>query len=485
MLVVNHALYCSHLASEGRVLPDHDVVIIDEAHAFPDNATNAFAGDVTTDALDALERHARPGRRRSPRRSRRWPKSAGAWRPSSRHARARWSFPRRRARQRADGGRRAAGGRERQAGDDGERVREAGRAPRHGSAGRRFAASRRRAPTTSSGSNATGGRSACAVAPVAAGETIGKFLPRATSGDRGVGDTRRRASVHRARDPDGTHANAQPGHVGRSRRRGHGGPPNAGRGYVALQTASSFDWRSQGILYVAKDLPDPSRARDEWADEAGCAHLRARQRVGRPRARAVHVARQRQAVRRGAPRTNRPRHPRTGRAGSAGRLIEAFVDDEASVLVGTPIVLGRHRRGRRGVRARRDRSHPVPGAGRALARGAAHTRRATRRRRVRGRRSPGRRTRPGPGCRPALAPTDRPGRRRRPRSPTRGPRRTARNCSPRCRHSAAASTLRTRAGCWRSSRRMRPRARAPAPIAPSAAADPRELRTDLSSAEAS
>ena len=44
VLVVNHALYCSHLASEGRVLPDHDVVIIDEAHSFAENATNAFAG---------------------------------------------------------------------------------------------------------------------------------------------------------------------------------------------------------------------------------------------------------------------------------------------------------------------------------------------------------------------------------------------------------------------------------------------------------
>ena len=51
VLVVNHALYCSHLASESRVLPDHDIVIIDEAHSFPDNATSAFAGDIATDAI--------------------------------------------------------------------------------------------------------------------------------------------------------------------------------------------------------------------------------------------------------------------------------------------------------------------------------------------------------------------------------------------------------------------------------------------------
>ena len=45
ILVVNHALYCAHLASEGRVLPEHDVVILDEAHSFAENATNAFAGE--------------------------------------------------------------------------------------------------------------------------------------------------------------------------------------------------------------------------------------------------------------------------------------------------------------------------------------------------------------------------------------------------------------------------------------------------------
>ena len=54
ILVVNHALYCAHLAAAGRVLPEHDVVILDEAHAFPDNATNAFAGDISGDALTRL-----------------------------------------------------------------------------------------------------------------------------------------------------------------------------------------------------------------------------------------------------------------------------------------------------------------------------------------------------------------------------------------------------------------------------------------------
>ena len=44
---------------------------------------------------------------------------------------------------------------------------------------------------------------------------------------------------------------------------------NAGRGYVALQTPSSFDWKEQGLLYVGKDLPDPGRANDAWIEQAG------------------------------------------------------------------------------------------------------------------------------------------------------------------------------------------------------------------------
>ena len=47
ILVVNHALYCAHLSSHGNVLPEHDLVILDEAHAFADNATNAFGADLS------------------------------------------------------------------------------------------------------------------------------------------------------------------------------------------------------------------------------------------------------------------------------------------------------------------------------------------------------------------------------------------------------------------------------------------------------
>jgi ATP-dependent DNA helicase DinG len=45
LLVVNTSLYCAHLASGGYVLPEHDIVIFDEAHELPDTATRAFGID--------------------------------------------------------------------------------------------------------------------------------------------------------------------------------------------------------------------------------------------------------------------------------------------------------------------------------------------------------------------------------------------------------------------------------------------------------
>lgn len=46
LLVVNTSLYCAHLASGGYVLPEHDIVIFDEAHELPDIATRAFGLDL-------------------------------------------------------------------------------------------------------------------------------------------------------------------------------------------------------------------------------------------------------------------------------------------------------------------------------------------------------------------------------------------------------------------------------------------------------
>jgi ATP-dependent DNA helicase DinG len=54
ILVVNHALYCAHLASSGNVLPEHDIVVFDEAHILPEVATGAFGLDVAPMGLRQL-----------------------------------------------------------------------------------------------------------------------------------------------------------------------------------------------------------------------------------------------------------------------------------------------------------------------------------------------------------------------------------------------------------------------------------------------
>ncbi len=54
ILIVNHALYCAHLSSSGAVLPEHDLVVFDEAHGLADVATSAFGIDLTPGGLRQL-----------------------------------------------------------------------------------------------------------------------------------------------------------------------------------------------------------------------------------------------------------------------------------------------------------------------------------------------------------------------------------------------------------------------------------------------
>ena len=54
VIVVNHSLYCAHLATEGRLLPEHDVVIFDEAHALDRTATGALGCDLSGAGLRQL-----------------------------------------------------------------------------------------------------------------------------------------------------------------------------------------------------------------------------------------------------------------------------------------------------------------------------------------------------------------------------------------------------------------------------------------------
>jgi ATP-dependent DNA helicase DinG len=54
LVIVNHALYAAHLGSGGKLLPEHDVVVIDEAHAFDRFATSALSAEVTPGGLRQL-----------------------------------------------------------------------------------------------------------------------------------------------------------------------------------------------------------------------------------------------------------------------------------------------------------------------------------------------------------------------------------------------------------------------------------------------
>ena len=340
VLVVNHALYCSHLASDARVLPDHDIVIIDEAHSFPDNATSVFAGDIATDAISRVSCML---------------VRAGADRTAVDALN--------------DAGRRLAAiidareGTVDVAGDEevasallaaGERLATASaKLDRAGNdyakrttglaLGRLEVLRRLAAPGPDDvvWVERVGRNRRMRIAPIAAGETIGNSLLAcrpviAVSATLG-GEPPFPALARQM----GFRSDAEPGAWGDPDdvENGDGdddGRPvaRAGRGYVALRTASSFDWRAQGILYVAKDLPDPTRARDDWVDAAGdriCALVNAA--GGRAlvlctsRANVTHFA----AMLR--ERTDHYILEQGER--DTGRLAEAFIEDEFSVLVGT------------------------------------------------------------------------------------------------------------------------------------------------------
>jgi ATP-dependent DNA helicase DinG len=58
VVVTNHALLAIDATSEIDVLPEHDVVIVDEAHDLVDRVTSAVAGEVSGSALDVAGRRA-------------------------------------------------------------------------------------------------------------------------------------------------------------------------------------------------------------------------------------------------------------------------------------------------------------------------------------------------------------------------------------------------------------------------------------------
>ena len=58
VVVTNHALLAIDATSDIAVLPEHDVVIIDEAHDLVDRVTSATTGELSGPAVDAAARRA-------------------------------------------------------------------------------------------------------------------------------------------------------------------------------------------------------------------------------------------------------------------------------------------------------------------------------------------------------------------------------------------------------------------------------------------
>ncbi|HEV7523328.1 MAG TPA: ATP-dependent DNA helicase [Acidimicrobiia bacterium] len=333
ILVVNHALYCAHLAAEGRVLPEHDVVIIDEAHAFPDNATNAFAGDISGEALTRLSSMlARAGADAAA-----INKLSEAGRALGAAIEAREGTVRVGADKEIDSALLQAAERLAAvkaklvtAGDDHAKLTA------RIATGRLDVLRRLAAPADDDvvWVERVGRSRRLRIAPVAAGEAIAHALlawrpvigVSATLG----GEPRFPALARQM----GLHADDEPGSWGEQDDDDGHWVSNAGRGYASIQTPSSFEWKDQGILFVAKDLPDPARARDAWSERSAdllCDLVNA---AG---GRALVLCTSHANVGRFAAVLRERTDHRVLVQGDrdSGRLTKEFVDDETSVLVGT------------------------------------------------------------------------------------------------------------------------------------------------------
>ena len=105
-----------------------------------------------------------------------------------------------------------------------------------------------------------------------------------------------------------------------------------GRGYAPLLAASSFEWREQGLLYVAKDLPDPRNAK--WAEAAGERAVRLVDAAG-GRALVLSTSRANVEVFAKLLRERTEHNVLAQGDADVGQLTRTFADDETSVLVGT------------------------------------------------------------------------------------------------------------------------------------------------------
>jgi ATP-dependent DNA helicase DinG len=331
ILVVNHALYCAHLASEGNVLPEHDIVILDEAHSFPDNATNAFAGEIATDALTRLAAMLS----RSGVKAEAASAVGEAGRALDKAIEHREGAINIGHDQQIDQALLSAA--ERLAKANATLQTAGNEYAKHTArlaTGRLEVLRRLAAPQADDvvWIEHVGRNKRLRIAPVDAGNTIGYALLNhrpVIAVSATLGGSPPFNAIARSM---GFHTNARPGAWGELDDEGRW-TSNAGRGYVALQTPSSFDWRTQGVLYVAKDLPEPSQ-RERWIEQASdrlCALVNAA--GGRSLVLCTSHANVKHFAELLRERTDHDVLAQGDR--DAGRLAREFVDHESSVLVGT------------------------------------------------------------------------------------------------------------------------------------------------------
>ncbi|MFM7060405.1 MAG: ATP-dependent DNA helicase [Actinomycetes bacterium] len=273
IVIVNHALACLDLGAEGNVLPDHDVLVVDEAHAFPEAATRSFGVDLAPVALGRLatmlRRHGAPAT------------SVDALDRSADHLRGLLDG--------LDGHRLlgeplrsvqgactavaehlAAARAGLTTSDDAETKRTGRLAATRIETVRRIAEGR---PDEVLWVEGRGERARIRLAPLEVGSPLAEHLlsSRPTvlvSATLGGTPPFGALATALGLDPD-----AEPGHWGEppGPERDPDEPPHreTGRGYVALTVPPTFDWREQGTLFVDPTLPDPTRDRVAWLEASG------------------------------------------------------------------------------------------------------------------------------------------------------------------------------------------------------------------------
>lgn len=352
VLVVNHSLYCVHLQTGGQLLPDHDLVVLDEAHAFAARATTAFGAELAVASLAPLARQLSHAGAEDPtvRGLERAASGLHAVLSAREGTVGRDDDELRGALTNVAEQLAAARGQLRDADDDASRravqaadarlrtVRrladpgtddvvwlERGRSPRL-----------RLAPVTVAPQLAAtlfGRRPVVAVSATLGGtppfDAVVRALGLEPGAPIGAEAARRVDEPPDGRDDGDEHA-VEDDEDGN----GDGRARGPGTGYEAIAVDSPFDWRAQGMLYVARDLPPPTAGDDAWLEPAGGRLLElVRAAGGRTLVLCTSVAKVRHFTDLLRAETDVTVLAQ-GDAANA-RLVDRFRADEHSVLVGT------------------------------------------------------------------------------------------------------------------------------------------------------